>query len=85
MSRATQCRRPQPNPEDGRPVRLHTNDENNGGPTYAAVTSRSYHSGGINALFGDGTVRFIKTTVNSATWRAVGTIGGGEVISADAY
>jgi prepilin-type N-terminal cleavage/methylation domain-containing protein/prepilin-type processing-associated H-X9-DG protein len=62
-----------------------TNDENNGGPTYAAVTSRSYHSGGINALFGDGTVRFIKTTVNSATWRAVGTIGGGEVISADAY
>ena len=25
-----------------------TNDENNGGPTYAAITSRSYHPGGVN-------------------------------------
>ncbi|AGA28098.1 DUF1559 domain-containing protein [Singulisphaera acidiphila] len=62
-----------------------TNDENNGGPTYAAITSRSYHSGGVNSLFGDGSVRFIKSTVNGATWRALGTIAGGEVISADAY
>jgi prepilin-type N-terminal cleavage/methylation domain-containing protein/prepilin-type processing-associated H-X9-DG protein len=62
-----------------------TNDENNGGPTYAAITSRSYHPGGVNSLFGDGTVRYIKSTVNGDTWRALGTFGGGEVISSDAY
>jgi prepilin-type N-terminal cleavage/methylation domain-containing protein/prepilin-type processing-associated H-X9-DG protein len=62
-----------------------TNDENNGGPTYAAVTSRSYHSGGVNSLFGDGGVRFVKSTIDGNNWRALGSIGGGEVISADSY
>ncbi|WZO99883.1 DUF1559 domain-containing protein [Isosphaeraceae bacterium EP7] len=62
-----------------------TADENNGGPTYAAITSRSYHPGGVNTLFGDGSVRFIKSTVNGGTWRALGTLAGGEVISADSY
>jgi prepilin-type N-terminal cleavage/methylation domain-containing protein/prepilin-type processing-associated H-X9-DG protein len=62
-----------------------TNDENNGGPTYAAITSRSYHPGGVNSLFGDGSVRFIKSSVNGDTWRALGTLAGGEVISADSY
>ena len=62
-----------------------TNDENNGGPTYAAVTSRSYHPGGVNALFGDGSVHFIKSTVSGVTWRALGSIAGGEVVSSDAY
>jgi prepilin-type processing-associated H-X9-DG protein len=28
--------------------------EKSGGPTYAAITSRSYHPGGVNSLFGDG-------------------------------
>ena len=62
-----------------------TVDENNGGPTYAAITSRSYHPGGVNALFGDGSVRFTKSTVAGNTWRAIGTIAGGEVVSADAF
>ena len=62
-----------------------TNDENNGGPTYAAITSRSYHPGGVNSLFGDGSVRFVKSTINGNTWRALGSIAGGEVISADQY
>jgi prepilin-type processing-associated H-X9-DG protein len=57
--------------------------EENGGPTYAAVTSRSYHPGGVNALFGDGSVKFVKNTVNGVIWRAVGTIAGGEVVSSD--
>jgi len=54
-----------------------------GGPTYASLTARSYHPGGVNALLGDGSVRFIKSTINGFTWRALGTVAGGEVISAD--
>ena len=54
-----------------------------GGPTYAALTARSYHPGGVNVLLGDGSVRFVKTTVNGATWRALGTVAGSEVVSAE--
>jgi prepilin-type N-terminal cleavage/methylation domain-containing protein/prepilin-type processing-associated H-X9-DG protein len=60
-------------------------DEDDGGPTYSSVTSRSYHPGGVNALFGDGSVKFLKDSMSWQTWRAVGTAAGGEVVSADAY
>jgi len=60
-------------------------DENDGGPTYMALSASSYHPGGVNSLFADGSVRFVKNSVNAGTWRALGSIGGGEVISADAY
>lgn len=60
-------------------------DENNGGPTYASLSASSYHSGGVNALFGDGSVKFIKDSTNPTTWRALGTISSGEVLSADSY
>jgi prepilin-type N-terminal cleavage/methylation domain-containing protein/prepilin-type processing-associated H-X9-DG protein len=55
------------------------------GPTYGAITARSYHPGGVNTLFGDGSVRFVKSTVNGLTWRALGSIAGGEAVSSDAY
>ncbi|SIO14947.1 prepilin-type N-terminal cleavage/methylation domain-containing protein/prepilin-type processing-associated H-X9-DG domain-containing protein [Singulisphaera sp. GP187] len=45
----------------------------------------SYHSGGVNVLMGDGSVKFIKNTVNRNTWWSLGTRANGEVISADAY
>jgi prepilin-type N-terminal cleavage/methylation domain-containing protein/prepilin-type processing-associated H-X9-DG protein len=60
-------------------------DEDDGGPTYAAITSRSYHPGGVNVLLGDGSVKFLKNQVHWTTWRALGTISGGEVLSSDAY
>jgi prepilin-type processing-associated H-X9-DG protein len=44
-----------------------------------------YHPGGINVLLGDGSVRSVKSTVNGLTWRALGTVSGGEVVSSDAY
>jgi prepilin-type N-terminal cleavage/methylation domain-containing protein/prepilin-type processing-associated H-X9-DG protein len=53
--------------------------------TYVAITSRSYHPGGVNVQLMDGSVRFIKSTINQATWRALGTRAGGEIISADSY
>ncbi|ADV63108.1 hypothetical protein Isop_2537 [Isosphaera pallida ATCC 43644] len=43
----------------------------------------SEHPGGANCLMGDGSVRFIKETVNQLTWAALCTIAGGEVISGD--
>jgi len=59
--------------------------EASGGPTFAAVTSRSWHPGGVNSLFGDGSVRFIKQTIDGNTWRALGSVNGSEIISADQY
>jgi prepilin-type processing-associated H-X9-DG protein len=60
-------------------------DENNGGPTYMSLAASSYHPGGVNTLFADGSVRFAKNSVSAVTWRGLGTIAGGEVISADSY
>ena len=57
--------------------------EANVGDTYAAVTSRSYHNGGVNAVSMDGSVRFWTNSVNPLTWRAMGTRAGGEVFSPD--
>jgi prepilin-type N-terminal cleavage/methylation domain-containing protein/prepilin-type processing-associated H-X9-DG protein len=67
----------------GQELDITSQREHLGGPTYAAITSRSYHPGGVNTLFGDGSVHFVKSTVNGLTWRALGTVGQGEVISAD--
>ena len=64
---------------------MSSEDEDDGGPTYAAVTARSYHPGIVNALFADGSVHAVKNAINVNTWRALGTVGGGEVISADSY
>ena len=42
----------------------------------------SHHPGGVNVLFLDGSVHFVKETIDRSTWRALGTRAGGEVISA---
>ncbi len=47
--------------------------------------ARSKHPGGVNIGFCDGSVKFIKDTVNINAWRAISTKDGGEVVSADAY
>jgi prepilin-type N-terminal cleavage/methylation domain-containing protein/prepilin-type processing-associated H-X9-DG protein len=60
-------------------------DENDGGPTYMSLSASSLHPGGVNILFGDGSVHFIKNTINATVHRGLGTISGGEVLSADQY
>jgi prepilin-type N-terminal cleavage/methylation domain-containing protein/prepilin-type processing-associated H-X9-DG protein len=45
----------------------------------------SYHSGGVNVGLCDGSVKFIKDSVNRMTWMALGTRDNGETISSDAY
>jgi prepilin-type N-terminal cleavage/methylation domain-containing protein/prepilin-type processing-associated H-X9-DG protein len=74
-----------PLPNDSNAYDIVTTDENQCGPTYAALTADSYHPGGVNCLMADGSVRFVKNSVNGKTWRGLGTIGGGEVFSADSY
>jgi len=49
------------------------------------VPPSSRHPGGVNALMGDGSVRFIKESVALQTWRALGTRNGGEVVSSDSF
>jgi prepilin-type N-terminal cleavage/methylation domain-containing protein/prepilin-type processing-associated H-X9-DG protein len=50
-----------------------------------AVTATSNHPGGVNVLFCDGSVHFLKNTTNPQTWWALGTRALGEVISSDSY
>jgi len=66
-------------------IDLTSNREKLGRPTFAAATARSFHSGGVNTLLGDGSVRFIKNSINGWNWRALGTVAGGEVLSSDGY
>jgi prepilin-type N-terminal cleavage/methylation domain-containing protein/prepilin-type processing-associated H-X9-DG protein len=53
----------------------------NTGSANSHKAARSRHTGGVNVLLGDGSVRFVSNTITSTTWRALGTMDGGEVIS----
>ena len=52
---------------------------------YGTASPNSLHPGGVNVCFADGSVRFIKDSVNLMAWWAIGTRASGEVLSADAY
>ncbi len=56
-----------------------------GGPSFGAITSRSYHPGGVHALLGDGSVRFVADSIDGFVWRHLGTVQGGEVVPSDAF
>ena len=49
------------------------------------VGASSYHPGGVNVAFMDGSVHFIKSSVATQSWWALATMAGGEVLSADSY
>jgi prepilin-type N-terminal cleavage/methylation domain-containing protein/prepilin-type processing-associated H-X9-DG protein len=44
------------------------------------ISPRSYHAGGVNLGLADGSVRFIANSINLATFRALGSRNGGEVV-----
>ena len=48
---------------------------------YFHVSASSYHAGGVNVCFADGSVHFISDSIDFATWQALGTRGGGEVVT----
>ena len=47
--------------------------------------ARSFHSGGVNTLMGDGSVRFVKNSITADVWRALSTPQGNEIVSAEQY
>jgi prepilin-type N-terminal cleavage/methylation domain-containing protein len=48
--------------------------------SYAAVTARSFHTGCVNALLMDGSVRTVTTGITASVWQALGTRAGNEVV-----
>jgi prepilin-type N-terminal cleavage/methylation domain-containing protein/prepilin-type processing-associated H-X9-DG protein len=55
---------------------------------YTAVgfkAARSNHSGGVNLLLADGSVRFVTDGIDVYTWRALSTRSGGEVLNGVNY
>jgi len=47
----------------------------------AQNAARSRHTGGVNVLLGDASVRFVSNSVALGTWQSLGTMNGGEIIS----
>lgn len=44
------------------------------------AAARSFHTGGVNVMLGDGSVRFVRDGISASTWRSLGTMAGGEVL-----
>jgi prepilin-type N-terminal cleavage/methylation domain-containing protein/prepilin-type processing-associated H-X9-DG protein len=53
--------------------------------TITMVAASSNHPGGVNVLFMDGSVRFVKNSVSYPTWYAIATPNNREAVSSDAF
>ncbi|WP_422926625.1 DUF1559 domain-containing protein [Singulisphaera sp. PoT] len=53
--------------------------------SYATKGFKSFHPGGATFLFADGSVHFLKSSINRFIYAGLGSRNGGEVISSDAY
>jgi prepilin-type N-terminal cleavage/methylation domain-containing protein len=79
-----------PYEHDGQTYDIDFNSEKEGNSTtkstYAAITARSYHRGGlVNVALMDGSAQSISEDISLDVWRALGTISGGEVVSHDSF
>jgi len=61
------------------------NPTEGGRPSITLYNASSLHPGGVNVLFMDGSVKFVKSTVNYQAWYAIATPDGNETVSADSY
>jgi len=48
-----------------------------------ATTASSRHMNGVNVALADGSVRFVRNTIDLSTWQALGSVAGGEILSKD--
>ncbi|MEZ6122529.1 MAG: DUF1559 domain-containing protein [Planctomycetaceae bacterium] len=51
-----------------------------GSPSYAVITSRSFHEGVVNVVLFDGSTRTISENIDLGIWRSLATRSGGEII-----
>ena len=63
------------------PNRADKWDCGNASGNKALTSARSFHPGGVNLLFADGSIRFAQNAVDPTVWRALATRDGGEVIT----
>ncbi len=49
-------------------------------PTFAVVTSRSYHAAGVMTAMMDGSVHFVADTIDLGMWQYLSTRDGGETV-----
>ena len=56
-----------------------------GRPSYAMITSRSYHTSVVNTAFADGSVHSISDSIDLQVWRALSTRASGEVVSTASF
>ena len=71
---------------DAQPDQLRLPRHQSGWPRLRSpwLAATSHHPGGVNVLFMDGSVRFVKNGVNFATWYAIATPNNREAVSFDA-
>jgi prepilin-type processing-associated H-X9-DG protein len=68
-----------------RPACEYNDTRQDGRSTITGVNASSLHPGGVNCLFMDGSVKFVKSTVNYVAWYSIATPDGNETVSADSY
>jgi prepilin-type processing-associated H-X9-DG protein len=49
--------------------------------TRAHIAASSYHTGGVNIVMADGSVRFVANSIDFPTWQAAGSRAGGETLN----
>jgi len=54
--------------------------DGSGNQANAFASAFSKHTGGVNVGLGDGTVRFVRNTIDNPTWRGLGTAAIGEAL-----
>jgi prepilin-type N-terminal cleavage/methylation domain-containing protein/prepilin-type processing-associated H-X9-DG protein len=88
MQSASYCSAPNSNPQGvlcvGQTGTVSTGGTYSGGLGMINIP-RSRHPGGVSAGMCDGSVRFVKNSVNNFIFQALASTHGGEVISSDSY